>query len=105
MKELRTRAIVLYALGLTPPAAFLESTRRGELRLRLRINHQLANYYERTRELLRGILTRNHGRILHEEYPRRPGPAATRTLLRHHTPHRFLPHGRFPARRRRGSAG
>ena len=67
MKRYRRRVIVLYALGLTPPAAALELV-RGEARAKLELDPGLRDYYRRTKKLLSSILTRNGCTLIHPDF-------------------------------------
>jgi choline dehydrogenase-like flavoprotein len=60
MKRARTRMVILYAIGLTPPRGELSLPRGEEQpRLRLDVNADLSVYYQRTQHLLDSILDRS----------------------------------------------
>jgi cholesterol oxidase len=64
MRQYRRRMIVLYALGLTPPAAWLERKPNGDLEPRLAVDDDLEAYHARTKGLLHDVLERNGCRIV-----------------------------------------
>lgn len=68
MKVARRRMMILYAIGLTPPAARLEWTEGDEHpRLVADVGADLEGYHRRTERLLESILTRNGCRLLRAE--------------------------------------
>jgi choline dehydrogenase-like flavoprotein len=67
MRKYRHRMVVLFALGLTPPTARLEWSRR-RLRLSLELSDQLREYYKRTKALLHSIYQRNGCRPLDVDF-------------------------------------
>ncbi len=67
MKQFRRRMIVLYALGLTPPAASIMQTGEDSFAPVLTIDDELRTYYESTKALLHSIFTRNGCRVVHAE--------------------------------------
>ena len=68
MKLARQRMMILYAIGLTPPAARLD-WRDGDERPHLvaEVGSELEGYHHRTERLLESILTRNGCRLLRAE--------------------------------------
>lgn len=64
MKLYRKRMIVLYALGLTPPAAELISEGNGNVKPHLQITPGLEKYYKSTSQLLESIFRRNGCKII-----------------------------------------
>ncbi len=64
MKQFRRRMIVLYALGLTPPAASVTLGPDGKITPELPIDSVLAAYYRNTKDILHSILTRNGARVV-----------------------------------------
>jgi len=73
MQKCRHRLIALYSMGLTPPAASIALGPDGEPVLDLRINGALADYRERTENLLHSILLRNGCRLVDVEFVDRTG--------------------------------
>lgn len=67
MKLYRRRIIVLYALGLTPPAAELRQIKGNELQPVLEINDELRSYRRKTKALLNSIFTRNGCKVIQAE--------------------------------------
>lgn len=67
MRDFRRRVIVMFALGLTPPAATLRLDGK-EARVELEITEPLREYYRTTKKLLHSIYTRNGGRPLDVEF-------------------------------------
>jgi choline dehydrogenase-like flavoprotein len=87
IKSLRTRGIVLFALGLTPPSATLTLDELNKPQLDLAMTRGLREYHTRTRNLLIDILRRNEGHVLNEQFidqsgRPRPEPSFSTT---HHT--------------------
>lgn len=68
MRQCRTRMMVLYSLGMTPPAARLTLDDGRKPRLELDPSDELASYYYRTRELLESILVDNGCRLVRAEF-------------------------------------
>jgi choline dehydrogenase-like flavoprotein len=64
MKLFRRRMIVLYALGLTPPAASLRRSPTGEVTPELTVDDNLSAYYRNTKTLLHSIITRNGATVV-----------------------------------------
>ena len=73
MQKYRHRLIALYSMGLTPPAASIALGPGGEPVLDLKINGALADYRERTENLLHSILVRNGCRLVDVEFVDRTG--------------------------------
>ena len=73
MQKYRHRLIALYSMGLTPPAASIALGPDGEPVLDLKINGALADYRERTENLLHSILLRNGCRLVDVEFDDRTG--------------------------------
>lgn len=73
MKQFRRRGMVIFSLGLTPPAGVLTLDRDGAPRLRLPLNDALRRYHEETGALLRSILLRNGCRLIDAELRDRDG--------------------------------
>ncbi|NIP78385.1 MAG: hypothetical protein GWM90_03955, partial [Gemmatimonadetes bacterium] len=67
------RGIVIYSLGLTPPAGVLTLDADGRARLRLPLDDGLRDYHRRTGALLRSILERNGCRIIEAEFRKGDG--------------------------------
>lgn len=68
MKLYRKRMIVIYALGLTPPAAELILEGNGNVKPQLKITPQLESYYKSTKKLLESIFRKNGCKIIeHQE--------------------------------------
>lgn len=63
MRLYRRRAIVLYALGLTSPAAELRLVRSGEVVPQFSMDEAFRAYYHETLSLLHSILRRNGARV------------------------------------------
>lgn len=59
MKKYRTKLIILYSLGLTPPCAEIKLQANGEIKPNLTINKDLRLYYTNTLKLLHSIFKRN----------------------------------------------
>jgi choline dehydrogenase-like flavoprotein len=68
MRQFRRRVLALYAMGLAPPSGCLEMGRRGNLRASLQMSPELADYYARTKKLLKSLLERRGCRPLHLEF-------------------------------------
>lgn len=64
MKQCRRRMIILFALGLTPPAAEIKVYPSGKVETSLIIDNKLKNYYKSTKKLLYSIFTRNGCEII-----------------------------------------
>lgn len=64
MKQYRRRMIVLYALGLTPPAAEIRKVGTNSFEPVLHLTDEIKGYYRNTKELLHSILERNGCRII-----------------------------------------
>ena len=73
MQQLRRRVIALYAMGLTRPAARLALVPNDKPRVQLDRDVQLEAYHDRTREVLRSILTRNGCRLVDAQFVDRTG--------------------------------
>jgi choline dehydrogenase-like flavoprotein len=75
MQQLRRRVIALYAIGLTPPAARLALVPGEKPRVDLDRDPQLEAYHDRTRDVLRSILTRNGCRLVDAQFVDQAGSA------------------------------
>ena len=64
MKKIRSRMIVLYALGYSPQTAEIVLKPDGKFEAKLDINEELKKYYEDTRDLMNNILERNDCKVL-----------------------------------------
>lgn len=64
MKLYRRRMIVLYALGLTPPAAEIRKVGSNKFEPRLQLSESLRQYYKKTKVLLNSIFERNGCSVL-----------------------------------------
>lgn len=73
MRRMRRRGMVIFSLGMTPPAGVLTLDGDGEPRLRLPLNGGLRRYYEETAALLRSILRRNGCQLIDAELRDRDG--------------------------------
>ena len=67
MKQYRRRMIILYALGLTPPAAKIIMDDKGMFHPVLNLNKNLRNYYRQTKELLNSIFLRNGCEVINTQ--------------------------------------
>jgi len=68
MKRARTRMMILYAIGLTPPGAELDlRDGDGPPRVHLEVGSQLSAYHQNTKHLLESILVRGGCRLLRAE--------------------------------------
>ena len=65
MKLYRRRALVMFALGLTTPAAELHLQRNGELASAFHLDESFRAYYRSTLKLLHSIFRRNGARVVH----------------------------------------
>jgi choline dehydrogenase-like flavoprotein len=68
MKQLRRRAIVIYALGLTGTTGELRLSRSGQVRPAFTLDEEFRAYYKRTTGLLHSILKRNGARVAHPRF-------------------------------------
>lgn len=66
MQQCRHRMMILFALGLTPPAALMTLSAKGHLRVRLEMNDELRAYYRTTKQLLDSILEKSGCRLVHD---------------------------------------
>jgi len=67
MKLYRRRMIVLYALGLTPPAAEIYLDGTDSVKPRMNLTPGLIRYYKSISKLLESIFNRNGCKIIHHE--------------------------------------
>lgn len=68
MRQCRTRLMLLYAIGLTPPRARLTVDEDGRPRIHLDLDSTLQSYAQRVKHLLESILTRSGCRLVRAEY-------------------------------------
>jgi choline dehydrogenase-like flavoprotein len=68
MKQLRHRAIVIYALGLTGTTGELRLSRSGQVCPAFNLDEEFRAYYKRTTGLLHSILKRNGARVAHPRF-------------------------------------
>lgn len=68
MKQYRRRMMVLVAFGMTPPGGEIRHLHGDSFSLDLDVDDSLRTYYEETKELLNGILSRNGCRLVYAEF-------------------------------------
>lgn len=64
MQKIRTKMIVLYALGYSPQTAEIVMNNKGEFEAKLEINDELKDYHQNTKDLLHGILEKNNCKVI-----------------------------------------
>jgi len=68
MKTMRTRMMVMLALGMTQPLGRLVAKRNGKIEVELDLTPELRRYHDDTEELLHSILRRNGCQVVEAEF-------------------------------------
>jgi choline dehydrogenase-like flavoprotein len=68
MEKLRRRMIFLDIHGITRPNTILSLNKKGELKMKLEVNHDLLNYNRKAQKIAQDILIRNGCKILNIQY-------------------------------------
>ena len=73
LSQVRTRLMILYAIGMTPPAARITVDRGGHPHVHLRVDGALSAYTQSVKQLLESILRRSGCRLVRADMIRADG--------------------------------
>ena len=71
--QIRTRLMILYAIGMTPPAARITLDKEGHPHVHLQVDGALSTYAQSVKQLLESILRRSGCRLVHADLVRADG--------------------------------